>query len=177
MNAIKKQIENSILSKLLKFNRRLASLELRLASLMIVIASCLSLYTIIVRNSGHSTADWAVDLPIALVSWAIFIGSGANFVSKSHINTDFFLQKLPFKFKKSILILVNLILLGMFIFIIHYSIIATELFIKTGNRLYEMFNTPVYIVFLVLPISVVIWCVHVVIDIVEIYFSTEEEGA
>ncbi|MDX1808219.1 MAG: TRAP transporter small permease [Sulfurospirillaceae bacterium] len=177
MIATKKQVENSILGKLLSFNLKIASLELRLASIMIVIASCLSLYTIIVRNSGHSTADWTVDLPIALVSWAIFIGSGANFVYKSHINTDFFLEKLPFKLKKTILIFVNFVLLGMFIFIVHYSIIATELFIKTGNRLYEMFNTPVYIVFLILPISVVIWCVHVLIDIVDIYCSTEKEGA
>lgn len=177
MSTTQKEVENSIFAKLFRFNRMIASVELRLASLMVVAASCISLYTIIVRNSGHSTADWAVDLPIALVSWAIFIGVGANFVSGSHINTDFFLKKLPFKFQKTIFIFVDLILFGMFIFIIYYGIIATQLFIKTGNRLYEMFNTPVYIVFLILPISVAIWCIHILINIVKIYVSPEEQGA
>lgn len=174
MRVTKNKVENSILSKLFLFNHTIASLELRFASLMVVVASCISLYTIIVRNSGHSTADWAVDLPIALVSWSIFVGVGANFVTNSHINTDFFLKFLPYKIQKIILILVNMAMLGMFIFIIHYSILATELFIRTGNRLYEMFNIPIYVVFLILPISVVIWCIHICIDILDIYFRSRE---
>jgi len=176
MSITQKKTKNSIVTRLFHLNRFISSLELRLASLMVVIASCISLYTIIVRNSGHSTADWAVDLPISLVSWAIFFGVGSNFVTKSHINTDFFLKKLPFKVQKIIFIFVNLLLLGMFIFIIYYSIIATQLFIQTGNRLYEMFNTPVYIVFLILPISVVMWSIHILIDIIDIYSSSEEQG-
>ncbi len=176
MNASQKDVKNSTLSKMLRLNHAIASVELRISSFMIVIASCISLYTIIVRNSGYSTADWAVDLSIALVSWAIFIGVGANFASKSHINTDFFSKMFPQRFQKGILILVNIILLFMFIFIIHYSIIATELFVKTGDKLYEMFNTPLYIVFLILPISMFIWCVHLLIDTIDIYFSSHKQG-
>lgn len=176
MGVIEAKPKNSMLGKLLQFNRGLASLELRLASLMVILASCISLYTIIVRNSGHSTANWVVDFPIALVSWAIFVGVGANFVSKSHINTDFFSKMFPQSFQKAILIFVNLVLISTFIFIIYYSIIAVQLFIKTGDILYEMFNTPIYIVFSILPISVAIWCVHLVIDIVDIYFTSEEQG-
>ncbi len=143
---------------------------------MIVIACFVSLYTIIVRNMGYGTADWALEVPITLVSWATFIGIGANLAFGSHIKTDFFLKKLSKKIQKVVLILTYFLLLFISVLIVYYGIIAVELFIKTDYKLYEMFYTPFYLVFLILPASASIWCFHILIRIFNVYFSSEEKG-
>jgi len=144
---------------------------------MIVIACFVSLYTIIVRNMGYGTADWVLEVPITLISWATFIGVGANLAFESHIKTDFFLKKLSKKIQKTVLVLTYFLLMAISVLIVYYGAIAVELFIKTDYRLYEMFYTPFYLVFLILPVSASIWCYHILIRILNVYFLIEEKGA
>ncbi len=158
------------MNRLFRFEHIIAEAEIALSSFMILIALCISLYAITWRNLGYGTGDWVLELPITLVSWAVFIGTGANIAFENHIKTDFFVKLLHKKIRKLILLIMYIILLISFLLIFYYAVIATESFAKTDYRLYEMFFTPFYIVFIVMPISAIAWCFHIVMRIIDLVF-------
>jgi len=157
------------MNKIFRLERNIIRIEIAVSILMIVAALFISFYTILWRNLGYSTGDWVLELPITLITWAVFVGTGANIASSDHIKTDFFIKFLPLKIKKIVLLIMYIVLLMLFAAIFYYSITATELFIKTHYKLYELFYISFFIVFSVVPFSTVIWCFHIIIKIIQLF--------
>lgn len=164
------------MDKLLRIERFLAYIELGLAGTFIIGALGISAFTILWRNLGKSTGDWVLDLPITLVTWAVFIGVGAGIASQSHVQVGVFLHMLPERSQRIILLFVYSILLGLSIFLIYYGIDTTLWYIKTDERLYEMLFTPTYITFLVIPISSILWCFHFTMRLLSLYLPLDKES-
>ncbi len=156
---------SGVLKILLKLDSAVAKAEITIASASIMVACVISMYTITMRNLGENTADWVLTLPIMLMTWATFAGVGYNISTDSHIKTDFFIKKLPKQLQKAILVTMYLMLIVISVMISYFGVISTEVFIRTHYKLYEMFYTPFYIVFLILPVSAALWCFHLIVRI------------
>lgn len=163
------------MNKLFRIERVLLYIEIILASSSILFALLITLYSIITRNLGYSTGDWTIELPVTLITWAVFIGAGYNISLNKHIKTDFFLKVIfPTRFQKTIIIIQYYILLILIAIILYYGIISTQLYIETHYKLYELFYTPFFIVFIIIPLSMLAWIFHIILRIVNIYLKKED---
>lgn len=80
--------------------RWLARLELAAVAVMLLAALSISAYSIVFRNLGYSTGDWALTLPEVLLVWMTFIGCGALVTRNEHVTADFLLIALPRRLRR-----------------------------------------------------------------------------
>lgn len=160
------------MNKLFKIERILLYIEIILASSSIFCAWLITLYSIIMRNLGYSTGDWTIELPVTLISWAIFVGSGYGIALNKHIKTDFFLKVIfPARFHKTLITIQYFAMLIFIAIIIYYGIISTQLYIETHYKLYELFYVPFSIIFVIVPLSMAVWIFHIILRIINIYLK------
>ncbi len=163
-------------SLLLDIENKVKRVEIVLASSFILCALLITIYSIVIRNLGFSTGDWTLELPVTLITWSIFIGSGYNIAINKHINTDFFLKAIfPEKARKYIILIQHIMLLILIVIIFHYGLVTTKMYINTHYKLYELFYIPFYIVFIIMPTSMIVWFFHTIIRIIIILKERQPE--
>lgn len=82
---------NGVLSRI---ERRVAAVELAVASTALGLALGISLYAILMRALRRPTGEWVLDLPIELLLVIAVYGSGALMATRGHMRVEFAVSRL-----------------------------------------------------------------------------------
>jgi TRAP-type C4-dicarboxylate transport system permease small subunit len=87
---------------------------------IMILMTCMTivvLYGVVGRYILHRTVVWTEELARYLMIWTAYLGGGLAFYQGAHVGVTFIIDKLPFKIRKFILLLDNLVI-GWFCYLV-----------------------------------------------------------
>ena len=128
----------------------------------------LAFVNVVARYVFESSISWAGELTIYLFLWSTFFGATYCFKKDAHIAVDVFLLKAPLKIRK-FLTLITLIISAIFVgSIAFFGYKYVLLYIDLGEMSVDL-NIPLWIPYVVVPISFAFSAVILISKIVEIF--------
>ncbi|HPN03793.1 MAG TPA: TRAP transporter small permease [Rectinema sp.] len=131
---------NSVLFKIIK-------------EIMIIIGFFLIALTfigVILRYAFGISIIWAYEVSMMLLVWVSFLGAAIAVQTKSHVNFDLLLSKIPEKTRKWIVLLKDIIILAFLVIGTYYGY---KVFRQTMRQSMQTINLPVGLLYLALPVG------------------------
>lgn len=148
--------------------RWLAWVELAAVSLMLIAALLISGYSIVFRNLGFSTGDWALTLPEVLLVWMTFIGCGALVTRDEHVTADFLIVALPRKSRAIVRVLVYLVAFVTIIPVLWGSCLIVARMWQVGVKNGQLLDVPQALLYAAVPIGCGLCLLHILGKIAEL---------
>jgi TRAP-type C4-dicarboxylate transport system permease small subunit len=148
-----------------RFIARLAKVEMGIVVIILALTVLTSIYTIVSRNSGHSTEEWVLKGPELALVWMTFLGTAALITWDEHVTADFVLLRLPPTVRRVIETILWLVSLAVAIYILVGSINVVQQGAAGGQRIYEFFDLPIQYGQGILPVGAALWIVHILVKL------------
>ena len=138
-----------------------------IAAFGIAAGVALAFVNVVARYAFESSISWAGELTIYLFLWSTFFGAAYCFKKDAHIAVDVFLVKAPPKIQK-LLTLITLIISAIYVgAIAYFGYQYVLLYIDLGEMSVDL-NIPLWIPYVVIPISFAFSTVILIYKIVEL---------
>jgi TRAP-type C4-dicarboxylate transport system permease small subunit len=144
--------------------RRIASVFVGLAGVILLISLAITIYTIIARNTGHSTADWVLKLLESMLGWMTFLGMGALVAEGGHVAADMFITLASRTIQRLAYATWTLITAAVLALILAGSVSIVQQTYAIGETNIEIFGMPQWIILLPLPVGLGITILHLLAE-------------
>jgi TRAP-type C4-dicarboxylate transport system permease small subunit len=161
-------IQQNAGNRIHRFVAWLAKVEMSIVVVILILTVCTSIYTIISRNSGHSTEEWVLKGPELALVWMTFLGTAALITWDDHVTADFVLLRMPPMMRRVVEFIFFLIMLAIAIYVLIGSINVVEQGAAGGQRIYEFFYIPIQYGQGILPVGAALWIVHILAKLAEL---------
>lgn len=165
------QHQRHIDNKVNRFVARLSRVEMSVVVIILILTVCTSIYTIISRNSGHSTEEWVLKGPELALVWMTFLGTAALITWDDHVTADFVLTRLPPMARRVTETIFWLATLAVAIYVLVGSLNVVEQGAAGGQKIYEFFNLPIQYGQGILPVGSALWIVHILAKLAVLIFG------
>ncbi|MGE4468107.1 TRAP transporter small permease [Sphaerochaeta sp.] len=108
----------------------LSNLELIIASAAIIVTTVLVMLNVFTRYFLKTGIYWSEEVATACFVWSVFIGAAAGYKHRVHVGVDMLVNLCPPKTKKTITIIVDLVLLLINGYITYIAVIYISLSYK-----------------------------------------------
>ncbi|MBJ2355461.1 TRAP transporter small permease [Sphaerochaeta sp. S2] len=108
----------------------LSNLELIIASAAIIVTTVLVMLNVFTRYFLKTGIYWSEEVATACFVWSVFIGAAAGYKHRAHVGVDMLVNLCPPKTKKTITIIVDLVLLLINGYITYIAVIYLSLSYK-----------------------------------------------
>lgn len=145
--------------------RWLAHAELVVVGAILVASLALTLVSIVERNLGHSTGDWALRLPELMLVWMTFLGMGALVTERGHVAADLFLVHFSPRWQRIANTASIIITAAVLALILAGSLSILRQQIDVGATDQELYDLPVALLLAGLPIGIVLTLGHLAVEL------------
>lgn len=151
-----------------KFNYKdfLNNIELYLGTICFIIITIMLTLQVISRYVLKSSFTWMEEFLTIMFVWMIYFGVAAAVTKRKHLRIDFILDLVPFKLKKAMLIMSNIIFA---VFNIYISNIMVNIIDLMGKSRTTMLHWPQKVVYSIIPIALIISVIRLVQDTLRLY--------
>lgn len=151
-----------------KFNYKdfLNNIELYLGTICFIIITIMLTLQVISRYVLKSSFTWMEEFSTNMFVWMIYFGVAAAVTKRKHLRIDFILDLVPFKLKKAMLIMSNIIFA---VFNIYISNIMVNIIDLMGKSRTTMLHWPQKVVYSIIPIALIISVIRLVQDTLRLY--------
>ncbi|WP_428023803.1 TRAP transporter small permease [Arcobacter sp.] len=109
---------------------------------------------VVARYVFDASLTWATELTIFLFLWSVFFGAAYCFKKDAHIAVTIVLDNMPSRVAKGMLILSHTVTLVFLLAVSYYGLqYITEVVIPLDERSIDLWDTPMWIIYLVIPVS------------------------
>jgi len=109
---------------------------------------------VVARYVFDASLVWASELTIFLFLWSVFFGAAYCFKKDAHIAVTVVLDAVPSKVAKAMLIVSHLVTFVFLIAVSYYGLqYITQVVMPLDERSIDLWDMPMWIVYLVIPIS------------------------
>jgi C4-dicarboxylate transporter DctQ subunit len=140
----------------------LNNIELYLGTICFIIITIMLTLQVISRYILRSSFTWMEEFATIMFVWMIYFGVSAAVTKRKHLRIDFILDMVPFKVKKAMLIISNIVF-AVFNVIINLM----------GNSKTTMLHWPQWLVYAIIPVSLILSVVRLVQDSIRLYKEDE----
>ena len=134
---------------------------------VILLASLgITIYTIVARNLGYSTDDWALKLPEMMLGWMTFLGMGALVATRGHVAADMVVSLLAPGGRRAAHVAWTLVAAGVLGFIMAGAISIVQQTYAIEQTDSELFDMPRWLLLLPLPVGLAVAIIHLLLDLV-----------
>ena len=156
-------------SLLYKFINRF---ELYLASLIFVAIMALLFIQVITRYVFGHAFTWTEEISIIGFVWMQYLGICASVLTRKQLRIDFFLDMMPFKVKKIMLILDNILTMIFCGAIIPFMLGIINTMVKMGS-ITDLLRIPNAVVYAIMPFSLTLMIIRLIQE--SVILSKESE--
>lgn len=150
----------------------LNNIELYIATLCFFALTFLLTLQVISRYAlGHSFT-WMEELATIMFVWMIYLGISAAVTYRKHLRIDFVLNLVPFKAKRAMLIISNVVFA---VFNVYISIVMMNVIKLLGSSVTTMLRWPQRVVYVVIPLALVLSCFRLVQDTIRLTHENASE--
>jgi C4-dicarboxylate transporter DctQ subunit len=109
---------------------------------------------VVARYVFDASLTWASELTIFLFLWSVFFGAAYCFKKDAHIAVTIVLDNVPSRVAKGMLIISHTVTLVFLLAVSYYGLqYITQVVIPLDERSIDLWDTPMWIIYLVIPIS------------------------
>ncbi len=116
--------QDSIFEKILNVIEKVETVAM---VVFLAIMTGLNALGIITRVLFGRSFVWIYPLTLLLFSWLVFIGAAVVFCRKEYIIVEYFVNFLPYRWRRWINIIVNFLVMGFFVFILTKALMIVEM--------------------------------------------------
>lgn len=109
---------------------------------------------VVARYAFDASLVWATELTIFLFLWSAFFGAAYCFKKDAHIAVTILLDVMPSKIAKIMLLISHTVTIIFLLAVAYYGILyITEIVIPFDERAIDLWDMPMWIIYLVIPIA------------------------
>ena len=124
-----------------------------IAAIGIAAGVAVAFTNVVARYAFDASLVWATELTIFLFLWSVFFGAAYCFKKDAHIAVTIVLDVMPSRIAKVMLIISHLITFGFLVAVSYYGYEYLLLVIDLDERSIDLWDMPMWIVYLVIPVS------------------------
>jgi len=168
-----------LISILAKINKTLNQIAEKLLIIFLLANVTFVFMEVIFRYVFNSPLGWTYEVTVYLMVWSAFLGSSIVSRKREHISVDSLVNKLPFKYRKIVNVISNLLVLYFLYFIITSGLDMIEM---TSGARSPSLRIPMIWVYSSIPIGfglIVLQTLEIIFkDLFEIYkvFTNDKLG-
>ena len=149
----------------------LNNIELYVATICFIILTILLTLQVISRYVMNHSFTWMEELATIMFVWMIYLGVSAAVTKRKHLRIDFVLEMVPFKVKRAMLVIDNMIFA---VFNIYITVILVDVIKLLGKSVTTMLKIPQQLVYVIIPINLVLTTIRLVQDTLALLKEDEE---
>ncbi len=109
---------------------------------------------VVARYVFDASLTWATELTIYVFLWSIFFGAAYCFKKDAHIAVTIVLDSMPSRVAKGMLIISHTVTFIFLVAVSYYGVLyITEVIIPLDERSIDLWYMPMWVIYLVIPIS------------------------
>ena len=148
--------------------------EIYVGAVLFVIMTILLFIQVITRYFFGQAVTWAEELSTILFVWMIYLGVAAAVLRRKHLKIDAFVETLPFKGKRVLMIISNIIFLVFSIYIIIPMMNVVNNY-AAKHAVSSILKIPKDISYIVMPMAFGLTAIRLVQEIIRLSREKEEE--
>ena len=113
----------------------------------------LAFYNVVARYLFNASLTWASELTVYLFLWSTFFGAAYCFKEDAHIAIDIFIEKLTSENAKKVMIFSHFVSLVFLLAVSYYGYQYVMLVHELDERSIDLWNIPMWIPYLAIPVS------------------------
>ena len=143
------------------------------AGIFIIMTSLLFVQVVTRYCFGHAVT-WAEEVATILFVWMVYLGVAAAVLSRKHLKIDAFVEMLPFKAKKTLLIISNVIFLAFSLYII-FPMMSLVNNYAAKSATSPILKIPKALSYVVMPLCFLLTAIRLVQEIIRLSKEKEKE--
>ena len=126
----------------------------KIAAFGIAAGVVVAFVNVVARYVFDASLTWASELTIFLFLWSVFFGAAYCFKKDAHIAVTVVLDNVPSRIAKTMLIISHTVTFVFLTAVAYYGVIyITDVVMLLDERSIDLWNMPMWIIYLVIPIS------------------------
>lgn len=150
----------------------LNNIELYIATVCFFALTVLLSLQVVSRYAFKHSFTWMEELATIMFVWMIYLGISAAVTYRKHLRIDFVLDMVPFKVKRIMLIISNVVFAA---FNVYISIVMMDVIRLLGSSVTTMLRVPQYMVYCIIPFSLVLSSIRLVQDTIKLTRENQSE--
>jgi len=148
--------------------------ELYIGTVIFLALTVLLTVQVVSRYLFRHSITWTEEAAVILFVWLIYLGVASAVTRRKHLKIDALITAIPFKAKKTLLIIDNIISFG-FCFAIIFPFVSIIENQMDKNAVTSLLRWPKAVVYGVIPICLVLTCIRLVQDTIRLAKENEKE--
>ncbi|WP_434310070.1 TRAP transporter small permease [Hominifimenecus sp. rT4P-3] len=148
--------------------------EIYLGTVVFLVLTVLLTIQVISRYVFNSAITWAEELAVIMFVWLIYLGVAGAVTNRKHLKIDALINAVPFRVKRVLLILDNVITFGFCAFVIFpFSQLIVNL-AGSGTKT-SLLRLPKAVIYSIVPFCLALTCIRLIQDTVKLTKESEKE--
>lgn len=162
------------MEKKTKLTTFLNEFEIYIGTIVFIVLTILLTIQVVSRYVLNHSFTWAEELAVVMFVWLIYLGVAGAVTKRKHLRIDALINALPFKAKRFLLILDNII---MFVFCAYVVFPFSELIVNLADSgaKTSLLRMPKAVIYSIVPVCLVLTCVRLVQDSIRLTKENEKE--
>ncbi len=139
-----------------------------------IIMTILLFVQVVTRYCFGHAVTWAEEVATILFVWMVYLGVAAAVLSRKHLKIDAFVEMLPFKAKKTLLIISNVIFLAFSLYII-FPMMSLVNNYAAKSATSPILKIPKALSYVVMPLCFLLTAIRLVQEIIRLSKEKEKE--
>ena len=139
-----------------------------------IIMTILLFVQVVTRYCFGHAVTWAEEVATILFVWMVYLGVAAAVLSRKHLKIDPFVEMLPFKAKKPLLIISNVIFLAFSLYII-FPMMSLVNNYAAKSATSPILKIPKALSYVVMPLCFLLTAIRLVQEIIRLSKEKEKE--
>lgn len=139
-----------------------------------IIMTILLFVQVVTRYCFGHAVTWAEEVATILFVWMVYLGVAAAVLSRKHLKIDAFVEMLPFKAKKTLLIISNVIFLAFSVYII-FPMMSLVNNYAAKSAASPILKIPKALSYVVMPLCFLLTAIRLVQEIIRLSKEKEKE--
>ena len=139
-----------------------------------IIMTILLFVQVVTRYCFGHAVTWAEEVATILFVWMVYLGVAAAVLSRKHLKIDAFVEMLPFKAKKTLLIISNVIFLAFSLYII-FPMMSLVNNYAAKRATSPILKIPKALSYVVMPLCFLLTAIRLVQEIIRLSKEKEKE--
>lgn len=139
-----------------------------------IIMTILLFVQVVTRYCFGHAVTWAEEVATILFVWMVYLGVAAAVLSRKHLKIDAFVEMLPFKAKKTLLIIFNVIFLAFSLYII-FPMMSLVNNYAAKSATSPILKIPKALSYVVMPLCFLLTAIRLVQEIIRLSKEKEKE--
>lgn len=155
------------------FNELINKFELYIGAVLFILMMIFLTIQIFTRYTGHAIT-WTEEISCIMLVWMSYLGFAGAISTRKHLRIDAFVNAMPYKFKKTLLIFSNLLnaLFAGFLIFPMYNVMMN---FNEINATSPILKLPKIITFSILPFSMILILIRTVQECARLSGENEEK--